>query len=550
MPFSLALIKWPAKLLVIRGMLVIAGGFIVHLSLGSFYTFANIAPYISSYIRNQSHPSDLPQTATTWIYTCAIAGMGCTAWFGGWLTQKLGPRLTTLIGGVIMSAGVLLTYWAIKVSFWLVLVTYGLMFGVGMGVAYTAPLSAAMQWMPRWRGAASGFVVSGFGLGALAFTPLQTHYVNPLDIPPTPDPFDDNLKQFTDPELLQRIPMMFVILGATFAAMQLIGVILIANPPAGYLTEHGASNDKEDITVDSDKIREVNDVQLMPCCERKNTMSVFFDGNTRQSASDEETILTKSPRSQSPVFIEQSSTSETTILSDCENESLLYNDQRITYGSEESNDLNKKVEELPDNGFSIVSLSPLQVLKRRNFYILWFMLLCNGTAVLFVSSNLKFFGNSFIHSDHFIATVGSVSSIFNCLGRIGWGVFADYFSYRCAIILLSATMAAFTLTFYSSVVGGEAMFFIWVCAIFFCIGGNYSVFPTAVAKAYGLKYVATNFGLLYSSTIIAGVLAATVSSSLVSHIGYSGLLFIVGGFNCVGFLSSLFFSAKLYIAKL
>lgn len=265
--------KWPAKLLVVRGILVIAGGFLVHLSLGSFYTFANIAPYMASYIRNQSHPTDLHQTATSWIYACTIAGMGCTAWFGGWLSNKLGPRLTTILGGWTMSAGVLLTYFAIKVSFWLVLLTYGVMFGVGMGVAYTAPLAVAMKWLPLWKGVASGFVVSGFGLGALAFSPVQTLYINPLNLPSIPDPLDNTQKHFTDRELLERIPNVFLILGVTFAVMQLIGTILISNPPQGYLTEPNANIERKGTDLE---ICEVNDVQVLQCCEPNRSEVMVF----------------------------------------------------------------------------------------------------------------------------------------------------------------------------------------------------------------------------------------------------------------------------------
>ena len=522
-------------------MLVIAGGFLVHLSLGSFYTFANIAPYMASYIRNQSHPADLHQTATSWIYACIIAGMGCTAWFGGWLSNKLGPRLTTLLGGWTMSAGVLLTYFAIQVSFWLVLLTYGVMFGVGMGVAYTAPLAVAMRWMPKWKGVASGFVVSGFGLGALVFSPVQTLYVNPLNIPPIPDPSDENQKHFTDADLLGRVPSMFLILGVTFAMMQFLGIILITNPPPGYVSEPSQVKNKKETDIVKVEIHEVDDVQLLQYCEKNRNVMMISEKHASSSTPNEKAQLIKSQCSSSPVEngqdLQSSSCSSTSfIVSDSgDKEKLLHHE-----------DQNNKVE---PSSVVMVSLHPLQVLRKRNFYILWFTFLCNGVASVFISANYKFFGNSFIHDDHFLAAVVSVSSIFNCLGRISWGLVADRTSYRFAIVIISATLAVFTLTFYSSVVGGEAMFLIWVCIIFSCIGGNFSVFPMAMARTYGLDYVAANYGMMYTSQIIAGVLGATVSSTLIAHIGYHGLLFFVGGFSCIGFLSMLIYRAKIYLLK-
>ena len=442
-----------------------------------------------------------------------------------------------------MSAGVLLTYFAIKVSFWLVLLTYGIMFGVGMGVAYTAPLAAAMKWMPRWKGAASGFVVSGFGLGALAFSPVQTLYVNPQNIPSDPHPFDKDQKYFTDPELLSRIPNMFLILGLSFAVMQLIASILISNPPPGYLDDEPSMMKKEEITTARAKIHEVDDIQILRCCERNNNVLKIIERGAQISHSR---VTYVSPsRSQSPQQNKQDMLNSNgdvveVSTSNSEKQQLLQKEQKTQ---------DEVILESSEDRFVVVSLNPLQIIGRCNFYVLWIMFLCIGTATMFTSSNYKFFGNSFIDDDHFLATVASISSVFNCLGRICWGLVADRTSYRLTIIILSAIMTIFTITFYWCVMAGKAMFFIWVCVIFFCIGGNYSVFPMAVGRIYGLKYVAANYGLLYTALIIAGVLGATVSSTLIVHVGYDGLLYIVGGFSFAGFLSALIYRAKIYIVK-
>ena len=453
-----------------------------------------------------------------------------------------------------MSAGVLLTYVTIKVSFWLVLLTYGIMFGVGMGVAYTAPLAAAMKWMPRWKGAASGFVVSGFGLGALAFSPVQTLYVNPQNIPSDPHPFDKDQKYFTDPDLLSRVPNMFLILGLSFAVMQLIASVLITNPPRGYLDGEPSMTKKKEITTDTRaKIHQVDDVQVLRCCERNNTILMIVEKDAQQIVSRSHSKVTKisgPSRSQSPQQstkddVHYSTADAKVSIGDSEKQHLLEKEQI----REEKSDEIEQESSVSEDRYVMVSLTPLQMIRRYNFYVLWIMFLCIGTSVMFTSSNYKFFGNSFIDDDHFLATVASISSVFNCLGRICWGLFADRTSYRLTIIILSAIMTIFTITFYWCVMAGEAMFFIWVCVIFFCIGGNYSVFPMAVGRIYGLRYVAANYGLLYTALIIAGVLGATVSSVLIAHVGYDGLLYIVGGFSFAGFLSALIYRAKIYIVK-
>lgn len=551
---SLFSCHWPAKLLIIRGALVLVGGFLVHLTLGTIYTFGNIAPYIVSYIHNQSQPRDLSQTATSWIFACSLMGQGGAMFVGGWLVNKIGPRLTTLIGSTIMSTGVIVTYFLIKVSFWLVLLSYGLMYGIGVGVAYIGPLSSAMKWMPKWKGIANGVVVSGFGLGALIFDAVQTGYINPDNVVATPQPEHPDEKFFTDPELISRVPFVFLILGGTYAIMQLIGSLLITDPPPDYLMEQPSPSKGEEGT----QLQEVDDQQACTLYKADDNDSHL---NELEEAADNAVVKNSSPNygsncdvsSPSPPHSTSPSHSgdepdENVVLRDSEKKHLLEDHQSEEKADQPKSDWeSSSISSATWTKNIVMSLSPLQVLKRLNFYILWFMFLCNGIAVLFTATLYKFFGNSFIDDDHFLAIVGSIAAVFNCLGRIVWGLIADRVSYKFALVLLSATMTIFTLTFYSCILAGKVMFFIWVYVIFFCIGGNFSLFPTAIGRAFGLKYVSVNYGLLFTSQVVAAAIGATLSSTLKNLIQYYGLMFLVSGFSAIGFLLAIIYRPKIYI---
>lgn len=547
---SLFSFEWPAKLLLFRGALVLVGGFLVHLTLGTIYTFGNVAPYIVSYIHNQSHPRDLRQATTSWIFACSLMGQGGAMFIGGFLVSKIGPRLTTLIGSAVMSTGVLVTFVLIKVSFWAVLLTYGIMYGIGVGVAYIGPLSSAMKWMPKWKGIANGIVVSGFGLGALIFDAVQTGFVNPKNVVADPDPYDSEEKYFTDAELLDRVPTLFLILGGTYAVMQLVGSLLVTDPPANYLTDSSNSNTAQEGT----QLQEVDDPQNCVLYEP-------VDDDPQLPDSKEENIQIRrkspnygsnssSPRANSPTPSNHSNDEEQDAHRDLEKKRLLEDEEKEDTPSPDHRKADWESSMTSTTSWTkniVLSLSPLQVLQKMNFYILWFMFLFNGIAVLFTATLYKFFGNSFIDDDHFLASVGSIAAVFNCLGRIAWGLIADRVSYKFALVLLAAIMTIFTLTFYSCSLGGKAMFFIWVCIIFFCIGGNFSLFPTAIGRAFGLKYVSINYGLLFTSQVVAGAVGATLSSTLKSLIHYYGLMFLVSGFSAIGFLLALIYRPKRYI---
>lgn len=508
------------KLYLLRAYLVIAAGCLVHLSLGTLYTFGNLGPYIVSYVRNQSHPADLHSVTTSWIYACALIGQGGAMFFGGWLASKIGPRLSTLIGSWTMSVGVALSYFAIRVSFWLLLLTYGIMFGVGVGIAYIGPLSCAMKWFPKWKGVVNGVVVSGFGLGALVFDAVQTSYINPDNLVTNiANPSDPKERYYTQQDLLDRVPTMFLILGATYATMQFIGCMFLVNPSEElqkqWLAQQSSSSSGELQDVASQSIDQSN-ISSSSQMRQVDSPSLTQESTNDQLSADEEMEM----------------------------------DPTTPLTGKKQPDQNKQ-ESFKSSGDTwtsnvITSLKPLQMLKKLNFYVLWLIFFCNGIALTFVAVAYKFFGMSFIEDDHFLAVVGSTASVLNCLGRIVWGLLADQLSYKVALVTLSGTMTVLLLTFFTSVLGGKAMYLIWVCAIFFCIGGNFSLFPTAIGRCFGPKYVAVNYGLLFTSQMVSGPLVPVLSYAI-NSIQWYGLMFIMAGFSFGGFVLALLYRPKRYM---
>ena len=183
-------------------------------------------------------------------------------------------------------------------------------------------------------------------------------------------------------------------------------------------------------------------------------------------------------------------------------------------------------------------------LKVLSFYHLWIMMLLAGFAVSFIATLFKVFGLSFINDDQFLAIVGSVSAILNSAGRIVWGLIADRVSYKFALVLQSGIMAVFLLTFFATSLVGKSMFFVWVCVIFFCVGGIFSLYPTAMALSFGPKYMSINYGLLFTSQISSSVIAAVLFSTFQSLLGWDGMIFLVSGISLAGFLITMAFCSR------
>nr|XP_006819140.1 PREDICTED: uncharacterized protein LOC100370263 [Saccoglossus kowalevskii] len=116
-------------------------------------------------------------------------------------------------------------------SFYAVLVTYGLIFGIGVGIAYAPPLAASMRWFPDKKGLVSGFIVAGFGFGAFIFNFVQTAFINPGNLAPNATTAGDDDLYFWQDSILDLTPYVFILLGAIYFTMQIISAILVKNPP-------------------------------------------------------------------------------------------------------------------------------------------------------------------------------------------------------------------------------------------------------------------------------------------------------------------------------
>ena len=81
------------------GWQVVLGGILLHLTLGTLYSFGNIQTYLVSYLRAHADDShDFRYGDSTWIFTLATTGQAIAMFFGGKLEQRIGPRKTVLLG--------------------------------------------------------------------------------------------------------------------------------------------------------------------------------------------------------------------------------------------------------------------------------------------------------------------------------------------------------------------------------------------------------------------------------------------------------------------
>jgi OFA family oxalate/formate antiporter-like MFS transporter len=187
---------------------VVVGALMVQLALGSVYAFSIFTDPLSGSLGYSA--------ASFWIlgiFATAIAVFAITMVFAGRIQDRIGPKIVATVGGLVYAAGYLMASQFTDSTF-MMYVSYGVVGGIGLGLAYVCPLAAAVKWFPDKRGLVSGIAVAGFGAGAFLFTQVGKYIINASD---------DGLGNS------------FLYLGLIFLAMVVGGSQLLANPPAGWV---------------------------------------------------------------------------------------------------------------------------------------------------------------------------------------------------------------------------------------------------------------------------------------------------------------------------
>ena len=89
------------------------------------------------------------------------------ALLGGFVSKKIGTKLPIIIAGIVAGLGFVLTSTLSGSSVVTLYLTYGVMAGLGIGVAYNVLLSIMNAWFPDKKGLCSGVTLMGFGASAL-----------------------------------------------------------------------------------------------------------------------------------------------------------------------------------------------------------------------------------------------------------------------------------------------------------------------------------------------------------------------------------------------
>lgn len=141
---------------------------LLHASIGTVYCWSLFSGSIKSVFDN----AGIPSAALGWAFSLAIFFLGMSAAFLGDFVEK-DIHTASLLATLFFAVGVAGTGLAVRLhSMPLIIVFYGVIMGIGLGLGYLSPVKTLMLWFKDTKGLATGLAVAGFGAAKMIFTPV------------------------------------------------------------------------------------------------------------------------------------------------------------------------------------------------------------------------------------------------------------------------------------------------------------------------------------------------------------------------------------------
>ncbi len=153
---------------------VVLAGTGINLALGILYTWSIFKAKIADSIAKGGEGAfswDVASLNDPYAVACLVFAFSMIV--AGKVQDKFGPRLTAMLGGLMVGAGFILASTTTAYVPWLL--GFGVLAGTGIGFGYSSATPPGLKWFPTRTGLVAGVVVAGFGLASVYIAPLSTY---------------------------------------------------------------------------------------------------------------------------------------------------------------------------------------------------------------------------------------------------------------------------------------------------------------------------------------------------------------------------------------
>ena len=180
----------------------------INLCIGSVNAWSVFSSPMAEYLSGFA-PAALTAGSMAIVFTLANGVSPFTMITGGAINDKLGPKWAVFIGGLLEGGGMILASFSHSLP--MVVIGYGVISGLGMGLVYSCTIGNTIKLFPDKRGLAGGLATATYGLSSTVISPLANALIGTIGVMPA-----------------------FRTLGIVYVLVICIGAFLIVRCPDGY----------------------------------------------------------------------------------------------------------------------------------------------------------------------------------------------------------------------------------------------------------------------------------------------------------------------------
>jgi MFS family permease len=188
--------------------------------------------------------------------------------------------------------------------------------------------------------------------------------------------------------------------------------------------------------------------------------------------------------------------------------------------------------------------TPREAWQTGRVALMWFCLLCTSGVNIFGIAFQVDIGNEAGFAGGIVATAMSLKAIVNGTGRgvIGW--LSDlYGRKRCLIFVCIVLGLSQYGILWSAEIKSLPLFLLFSSISGFGGGAIFPMFAAMTADYFGENNNASNYGLVYSSKLVSGLLGSGMGAVVVANWGHSGAFTLAGSISLFAAFIALFLSA-------
>lgn len=161
-----------------RWIILVASCFI-NLCIGSIYAWSVFASPMAEYLSELTGIT-FTAGALAIVFTVTNSVGPITMITGGRINDKFGPKKVIFVGGLIFGIGMILAGYSKSLP--MLILSYGVILGLGVGMVYGCTISNSIKFFPDKRGLVGGVTTAAYGLSSVIIPPIANSIINTFDV--------------------------------------------------------------------------------------------------------------------------------------------------------------------------------------------------------------------------------------------------------------------------------------------------------------------------------------------------------------------------------